>query len=226
MKTFNIILFFIILFAQCGCSLFKSQEKKIDHAKIWHDLWLAACPTSTGKGQIFIPKRTYAFTYDSIFNEEEAFWALALEVPLRGEETLVVPYSAKQTFHGSLFASLDKKTLQELGPANLLAWKNSWLALLNFLKDRQSWSNQQWPLSSCSKDKDFKCVGIEKNIQWTFSEEEIELKVKAQKNKAQFTWKFKRLDDNPVFTQQIVTLRHQKISQSISLHLYPSSCGK
>ncbi len=200
-----------------GCSLF-TPKAKVSQEKVWEQLWQAACPTSEGKGQIFISKRTYAFTYESIFNIADKFWVIAMEVPVRGEETLIVPMENKVPLAGSLLDGMDKKTLKSVGADNLKAWKKSWVELLSFLQQRGEWSTKAWSKGQCTDS--LKCHGQENNIGWKFTEDEIELKT------ANFSWNFKRINDELRFSQQTVTLRHQKNSQTISLHLYPTLCGK
>lgn len=221
MKTPLLLLFFLLNLS--GCSLFHTSTK-VSQDRTWQELWQSACPVSEGKGQIFISKRTYAFTYESIFNLKDNFWAIAMEVPVRGEETLVVPFKNQAPFSGSLLESLDKKSLKGLGPETLKAWKKSWLELLIFLQQRNAWSKNTWENGQC--DDHLKCHGTDKNIMWKFSEEEIELKTISDQTKTIFSWNFKRINDELRFSQQVVTLRHQKNSQTISLHLYPTLCGK
>lgn len=201
-----------------------SSAPKISAEKKWSELWEAACPTSEGKGQIFISKKTYSFSYESLINKIENFWAMALEVPLRGEETLVVPLDTNSPFGGSLFLGLDEKTQKSIGKLTLDLWKKSWLELLNFLENRSIWSQQSWKNSACNQQ--LQCHGKEKNVLWNFTEDQIELKLIQPSTKASFSWKFKRINEELRFSQQVVTLRHQKNSQTISLHLYPTVCGK
>lgn len=191
---------------------------KMEDAKIWQELWQAACPASLGKGQIFLPKRTYAFAYESIFNEQDGFWAMALDVPLRGEETLIVYMDEQVPFSGSLLTQV------QIHPNTLAIFKKNWLELLVFLKERQLWSKNQWSKNPCKLYG--VCKGKEGSVHWQFKEQEIELKTFNPLNKTTFSWKFKRMNDELKFTEQSVTLRHQKNSQTISLHLYPTSCGK
>ncbi len=149
MKTTNLIFFlFISLISISGCSVFKSAPK-VTQEKIWQELWQSACPTSEGKGQIFISKRTYAFTYESVFNLTDNFWAIAMEVPVRGEENLVVPMNSKAIFDGSLLASLDKKTLKAIKAETFATWKKSWVELLTFLQQRSAWSQKVWDSGIC-----------------------------------------------------------------------------
>jgi len=196
-----------------SCSLFKNRTKDSPE-KIWFSLWNEACPVSIGKGQIFLPKSTYAFSYESVFNEEENFWAMALDVPLRGEETLILPMNSEGQMSGSLLERVS------ILPTNLKVMEKNWVQMLQFLKKRNIWSKANY----CNSV--LQCQGKVENIFWYFKEDEIELKIQEPKMKMIFSWKFKRKNEDLKFTEQIVTLRHQKNSQTISLNLYPKACGK
>lgn len=211
----NSILFF-------GCSHYGSKQK-ISSAEVWLNLWKVACESSEGKGQIFLPNRTYAFSYESIFNEKDQWWALALEAPLRGEETLIVPFDEKKMFEGSLLSSLDAQAKKKLTPSLLKKWKKGWLAMLHFLKAREQWSRKNLVKLNCLEKKS--CQGQESDISWLYGEEKIELSFLNEKAEKEFTWIFKRNSEEYFFSEQIVTLRHQKNSQTISLHLYPTRCS-
>ncbi len=201
-----------------SCSVFRPTPKiELSEEKIWQHLWLAACPVSSGKGQIFLPKSTYAFSYESVLNSAEQFWAMALEVPLRGEETLIVQLDDATAFSGSLLEKV------HIHPMTLSVWKKNWVQLITFLHKRLDWSQQQWTKQSCSLR--LGCKGQDESIRWSYKEQEIEIMTLDKKTKTSLSWKFKRKNDELIFTEQIVTLRHQKNSQTISLHLYPTTCG-
>ena len=106
------------------------------------------------------------------------------------------------------------KTLAEL--------QKLWLDVLNFLQKRVSWSNEKW--SECAENKNKSCYGQIDGLTWSYSDQQIE--VKSAQGPGEVSWQFQRKNDDPFFTHQVVTLRHQKISQTISLHLYPTSCGE
>lgn len=221
MRYFLILTFFLNFLV--GCTHFFTNKPKDSSSQVWINLWKAACESSQGKGQIFLPNRTYAFSYETVLNEKEKWWALVLDAPLRGEETLIVPWDENKTFEGSLIQSIDLKTKKSLTPELMQKWKQSWLSMIYFLKKRASWSEQIKKDLKCLNSKI--CQGHEGNIYWLYGEDKIQLSFESEKNQSNLTWSFKRKADEYFFSEQIVTLRHQKNSQTISLHLYPTQCS-
>lgn len=77
-----------LLFFLTSCALFRGQpsldsidkEKLLDSVKI----------TGEGKGRLTLEQSSYVFGVDSVLNEDKD-WILAVEIPLHGEEVMILP---------------------------------------------------------------------------------------------------------------------------------------
>lgn len=64
-----------------GCSSFKKNKNPEEAFK-------ALCFTSFGKGRLEHSKGRHLFNYEALFSKEDTSWALALELPLIGQELI------------------------------------------------------------------------------------------------------------------------------------------
>jgi len=217
MRYFLMIIFVSSFYA---CSTWKKAP--LSKNKVWIDLWHNACPDSQGKGQLFVGKKLYSYSYESVMQKEIQAWVMAIEVPLRAEETLVVYDDVKKNLEGSMINYWLTENKSAASARVLKDWQTLWVEVLDFLKSRKAWAVGAW--SKCDSQGGEQCQGKQQNVAWSYSYDQIS--VKNQRQGSELQWEFKRKSDSPFFTQQVVTIRHQKISQTISLQLYPTTCGE
>jgi hypothetical protein len=87
----------VLLFALSACSLFQNQniqDKKIE------DLLSSLQGTGEGKGRLGINRQQYLFSFDALLKENND-WLLAANIPLHGEEILVLPNLSSENELGS-----------------------------------------------------------------------------------------------------------------------------
>lgn len=71
----------------------------------------SVCLSSRGKGRLQVGESKYVFSYEAALDQERANWILALNFPLRPQETLTLDWS--ENGQTKLKTSLDDKILKE-----------------------------------------------------------------------------------------------------------------
>ena len=94
-----------------SCALFKGKDLSDQLDESLKNV----CLSSQGKGRLQVGNSKYVFSYEAALDEEHANWLLALNFPLRPQETLQLDWS--QEGGTKLKTSLEDKIIKELNAA-------------------------------------------------------------------------------------------------------------
>ena len=99
--------FLLMLALFSSCSLFQTNKlsSKLDKSLD------SICLSSRGKGRLQVGQSKYVFSYESALDQEHANWLLALNFPLRPQETFKIDWS--ENGKTQLETSLEDKILKE-----------------------------------------------------------------------------------------------------------------
>ena len=64
------------------------------------------CEQFKGRGRLNFGKKQERFTYNAVFNKKT--FSLAIDVPFKGQETLILPLSAEDKVEGTLYKKISK----------------------------------------------------------------------------------------------------------------------
>ncbi|RZF22724.1 hypothetical protein DAY19_02830 [Halobacteriovorax vibrionivorans] len=172
------------------------------------------CKEFKGRGRLNFGKKQERFTYNAIFNKET--FSLAIDVPFKGQETLILPLATGKKVEGTLY----KKISKNLVAANHLRTKN---ILDNFLmQNRLLFSDIRNVDSNYCDDK---CLPGKVTH---FSDGKL-VYSKQMSGPFEFKAEFSRLVANEYKVIQLHGLRKLKNSQKkqrvLALDLIVDSCG-
>lgn len=153
-------LLLLMLFSGCAFLETKKLSKRLESATE------NICLSSMGKGRLEINQKKYIFSYESALDEEHGKWVLALNFPLRPQETFQIDWSeaGKVKFN----TSLDEKILKEnknVDPLSLDKFTGNLGYLLEEIilirtkgkksKKRFKWKKVKNDLKTINNDKNF-----------------------------------------------------------------------
>ncbi|MEE2672136.1 MAG: hypothetical protein VYA54_10515 [Bdellovibrionota bacterium] len=90
-----------------SCSLFKTKKLSSELDQSLQNI----CLSSRGKGRLQVGNSKYVFSYESVLDKEQARWMLALNFPLRPQESFTLDWS--ENGKTKLETSLEDKILKE-----------------------------------------------------------------------------------------------------------------
>lgn len=104
------------LFFLTSCALFKGQSSLVDMDKL--KLLDAVQLTGEGRGRLSLGQSQYVFGFDSIF-KENFDWILAVQIPLHGEEVMILPDLKSVRSHHDEMESFEERISSEFSKLKL-----------------------------------------------------------------------------------------------------------
>lgn len=104
--------YFLLIFLT-SCALFKKEPSLFD--KKISDLIDAVKIEGSGRGRLGVEQQQYVFSYEAILKENND-WLLAVEIPLHGEEVMLLPELNKKTTNRTSHDSFEERIDRAMGP--------------------------------------------------------------------------------------------------------------
>lgn len=253
---FVIVPFFIYSCSQLGLNSNHNVKNDFPYGTSNH--WLKtvdeACLTSEGKGKLTLDSRQYSFSYNSSWIQNGDGWALALDVPLRGEEGIS---SVKKTrigrngkayfISGSLKNLLDEQLINQKSKAKMsidtideLLQDLSW-AIFGWKKYQEDLKNNLLNFAeNCQEQNkdEFQC-SYSQGQDYTYTKNGLFLSYEGKSGRIRWSFYLRSSRENSYFSKQVIALKRadgtsvknikrQKETElkGINLELFPQKCLK
>lgn len=129
------LLFFTIIFM--GCSALKKKPMSLlspqEASTLINQTLQKTCPTSEGKLKLEFQETQKHFSYSSRLEEKKNEWILGIEIPLKGEEVLVLNWDKKPKLEGTILEQ--SHDFEEMKILELMTTMFEWI---KFTKNKPS----------------------------------------------------------------------------------------
>ena len=119
----------LLLFVFVSCSLFKvsnlSDDIVLESKRV--------CLNADGNGRLLIQGHKYVFGFETLFDEENSTWQMALNFPLYGEEFIELSLNDKNTEFNQRLEDKILKERKGVNPILLHQFMTSWAQFLKEL---------------------------------------------------------------------------------------------
>lgn len=121
--------YFLLILIFSSCSLINSSFLGKDVT----DLTQKVCLNADGSGRLGIDGHKYVFGHETLYDQEEARWAMSLNFPLHGQELIELKLDNPQS---EMIQNLEEKILKEkkgVNPIKLHKFMNLWATFIKEL---------------------------------------------------------------------------------------------